>query len=405
MKGAIPDQIVSKVGSQIFHTIRLLGSVSKNEIKKRLGVSATTVNSTVHTLIQEGYIQQSGVGQSTGGRKPLLFEINPSLHFVICASLKNTTITVAKLSLNGDVICRYDQNTGEAKGNAYLDQFIVLLEVFIQEKIENMEYCKGISVVSPGVVDGQQGRILYNSRLAIFDVPLKDKLEEKFGLPVYLENDTNSFVTAERYMGLANQKNMLYVTIGDGVGSGVLVNGSVYRGQNGSAGEIGHTTVVPGGVKCTCNNRGCLESYVGWPAIHARILSALLTQRYETVFSDWVRCEYQKITPELFVSAVNQADELALQIVYELAEYIATALVNVLHLLSPDIIIMSGKVIQGNNILLERIEEILSERKLPTLNKKQLIKTSSLHENLELLGAMAVACDEQFQTMVAMPEN
>ncbi|GAK02686.1 LOW QUALITY PROTEIN: putative ROK-family transcriptional regulator [Geomicrobium sp. JCM 19037] len=375
----------------MFHTIRLQRKASKNLISVQNDVSATTVNTVVQNLLENNFIQEDGIGHSTGGRKPLLYKVNDDIRYVICASLKDHTMTFAKVSLGGVVLDRFTSSVQSLTGEAYIQKFLKEIDQFIA----HLDDCMAISVILPGVIEADRGVVLYNAQLKIYEYPLKQSLQQLYAVPIYIENDTNSFVTAERYMGALHEENVLYVTIGDGVGGGLLVNGSIHRGQHGAAGEIGHMTVVQNGVLCSCNNRGCLESYVSWPAIRGRIISLLMARRSETCLHEWVGNQYEKITPEMFIRAVQNDDPLSIVINNEVAEYVATAFINVLHLLSPDMIVLSGKVVQGNDQLVTRVQQIVEERKLPALASKTNIKLTSLSEEVELFGALSVACSDQ----------
>ncbi|WP_059103016.1 ROK family transcriptional regulator [Shouchella shacheensis] len=380
--------------SNILNLIRLEGPISKRAVAKRIQVSPTTVNSIVSDLMREGFVKEKGVGYSTGGRKPVLYTFDPDVNFVIAVSLSNSSIRIASLNLNGDIKEIKTHATEKRQGRAYIELFLNALTLFV-EHLEDLSRCVGISIIAPGVVDAKRGVIKYNARLALFEVGIKKLVEETFGITTFLDNDTHSFVIAERYFGADAYRNLLYITVGEGVGSGILVNGEIYRGHSGSSGEIGHMAVVQGGAPCSCGNKGCLENYVSWPTIHSKIVSALLTQGVETSISAHIDGDFNSITPELFVEAVEEGDPLSMQLIEEMAEYLSVAIVNAVHLLNPEAVVLSGELVQGNETLLALVREKVSRRALPSVGANVGIHMTSLRGDIEMLGALSVLLQEE----------
>jgi len=192
------------------------------------------------------------------------------------------------MDLEGKILRKKVYSVNQLQGNEIILLLMDLIEQFVAEN-KRLEFCEGISIITPGIVDSNMGMICYNSKLRLYDVPLTEMVEAKFHLPTYLDNDVNAFGLGEYYFGsFSNYKDIIYLTIGDGVGLGVMINGTVYRGFKGSSREIGHTTVVPGGTKCECGNNGCLENYVNWPAIYSNIISSILTKGRDTVIKQLI---------------------------------------------------------------------------------------------------------------------
>ena len=256
--------------SIILDVIRKKGPISRSEIAKTVGISPTTATSAVNDLIKDKLVYENGVGNSSGGRKPVMLCFNPNVYSIIGVALSNSIIKIAEINLEGKVIRKQIYSNRQLFGEEMVRYFLEAIGQFINEQLSVVK-CQGISIITPGIVDTDNGIITYNSKLRLFNVPLKKLVEEKTGLPTLIENDANSYVVAENYFGLFSKyKDMLYITLGDGVGSGIMVDGSIYRGHMGSSGEIGHTTVVLDGVRCECGNKGCLENYVNWPTIYSR---------------------------------------------------------------------------------------------------------------------------------------
>jgi predicted NBD/HSP70 family sugar kinase len=387
--------------SIILDTIRKNGPVSRSEIAKLIDISPTTVTSAVVDLIQEGLVCEDGVGSSSGGRKPVLLRFNPDSHSIIGVSITNSSIKIADMNLEGEILRKEIHPTNLCQGQDMIQLILNVVDQFLAKKI-NIELCHGISVITPGIVDAERGIISYNSKLNLYDVPLKDLIEERTKLPAFIDNDANAFVLAENFFGLFSKfKDLLYITIGDGVGSGLMVNGSIYRGFLGSSGELGHTSVVSGGVKCGCGNKGCLENYVNWPTIYSQIISAMMTKGHDTIMKEMVSNEMSKITPHVFVQAVNQEDELALEIMEDVVNHLAIAITNTVHLFNPEVIILSGDIVQGNPLFLKSIHEQVKRKVIPILKDNINIQSTSLGSEFELLGSAAVILHGKFKFQIS----
>lgn len=387
--------------SIILDMIRKQAPISRSEIAKRINISPTTVTSAVNELMNEGFVREDGIGVSNGGRKPVLLRFDPNSHFIIGVSITNSYIKIAEMNLEAEIRRKEIYSTNLLFGQSVIKHVLELIRQFL-EKTENMNRCVGITIITPGIVDAKKGIISYNTKLDLRNVPLKQLVEQQFGLRTYLDNDTNAFVLAEKHFGpYGHFKDLLYITVGDGLGSGLMINGSIYRGHNGSSGELGHTTVERGsGVRCECGNVGCLESYVRWPAIYSKILSAIMTRGQSTKIQELVPEDISQITPAIFIKALNMGDELCLKILEEVVSYLAAGVINYIHLFNPEVIILGGEIVQGNPIFLEAIQQHVSKHVIPVLREDITIRPTTLGTEFEMLGAAAVLLQEKFQSPV-----
>ncbi|MFS0821483.1 ROK family transcriptional regulator [Bacillus sp. 1P02SD] len=383
--------------SIILDTIRKQGPISRSDIAKMINISPTTVTTAVSDLINEGYVREDGVGFSKGGRKPVLIRFNPNSRYIIGVSITNSSIKISEMNLEGAIVKKESYPTNLCQGQDIIDLLLKMLKEFLESK-ENLRLCEGISIITPGIVDAKNGVISYNTKLKLFDVPLKQIVENQFGLPTFIDNDTNAYVLAENYFGsFMKYKDLVYITIGDGVGSGIMFNGQIIRGNKGSAGELGHTSVVKGGLKCECGNEGCLENYVNWPAIYSKIVSAVMTQGKETSIRNLIKGDFKSITPAVFVEALNEGDGVCYQIVEEIVSHLSTSIINLIQLLSPEVIILSGEIVQGNPIFIDLLKEKVSKHVIPILREEVNIQPTSLGAEFEMLGAAAVILQEKYQ--------
>jgi predicted NBD/HSP70 family sugar kinase len=381
--------------SNVLSLIRKDGPISKRKVAKQINVSPTTVNSVVQDLLVEGIVRVEGIGESSGGRKPVLYSFNPDVYTGIAVILHNSSFEIALLNMEGEVKCKQTFRTGKAEGKDYIEQLIKALSDFASN-LESNDRCLGISVITPGLVDSSRGMIVYNAKLDLHHIPIKQQIEERTKLKTLVENDTNAFVIAERYFSKDFFCNVLYVSVGEGVGAGILLNGEIYRGFSGSSGEFGHMTVVPGGATCSCGNRGCLENYINWPSVHSKIVAAMLTRGTKTVFSPMVNEDVMKLRPYHFVKAIEEGDELALSIADDISDHLSVAIVSAVHLLNPQAVIVNGEIFKNNAYLLRLIQVKVRKHALPPVGSEIIIKQTSLNENVERLGAISLLLQEEF---------
>jgi N-acetylglucosamine repressor len=381
--------------SIILETIRVSGRISRADIAKKNGLSPTTVSSAVNELIQEGLVSEFGTGSSNGGRKPVLLQFDPDNKFLIGVSVTNSLITVAELNLEASVHKKTEYQVQNQIGDSFVTYVLECLEQFLQGS-SDFTKCVGISVIVPGVIDSVNGVIHYNARLGLKEVPLKAMIEKRFGLPTWLDNDVNAIALAEKNFGAFQEfDNLIYIRVDQGIGVGIYMNGSIYRGHFGGAGEFGHISIDHSGIRCECGNVGCLENYVSWSAIYSKIIVAI-TKGRPTMMMDFVNGDVNKITPRDFRRAIDQHDSLAIAIIDEIANYLGVGIVNLVNLFNPQGIIIGGELAHNNSILLSKVKDIINQQALKTLTKGLEIHSASLGENFEVIGAAAVLLREMF---------
>lgn len=381
--------------SIILDTIRHYGPISRSEIAKRHKLSPTTVTSAVSELIRDSLVSEVGTGTSNGGRKPILLQFSPDSHFLIGISISGSKITIAEMNLEAKVRKKEAYSIKSYQGDSVIAYLLQIIEQFVQP-YENLDNCVGISIVTQGIVDSDNGVIRYNPKLKLKDTPVREIVESRFQIKTWLDNDTNAYLLAEKNIGDFNHyQNMLYVTIGDGLGSSILVNGSIYRGYAGGAGEFGHTTIDRAGVRCDCGNIGCLENYVSWPAIYSKLLSGLAKGKQSCIM-ELAGNDINRISSKIFCLALAQNDPFAESILEETASYLATGLVTLVHLFNPEVIILGGDIALENSLLISKVTEYVNEYAHGILTEGLAIRPNSLGEDVEVVGAAAVLLQDRF---------
>jgi N-acetylglucosamine repressor len=386
--------------SIILRTIRHYGPISRSEIAKKNKISPTTVTAAVKELIRQGLVYEDGVGVSTGGRKPVLVRFSSDSKFIIAVAITNSSIKIAEMNLEAKVRKQKIFPVYNLTGKLVIDYLLKSIGQFLEE-YSDLTKCIGISIISPGIINVDKGIIYENTKLKLKNIPLKEMVEKQFKLKTWLENDANAIALAEKRFGAYRKfKNLIYITIGDGVGAGIIVNGSIFRGCRGGAGEVGHTSIDRNGIPCDCGNTGCLENYVSWPAICSKVLSSV-AQGKPTMMSELVKGDINRVTPSIFRDALKKNDQLAKEIMKDTAAYLATGMVNLVNLLNPDIIILGGKVAYDNHFLLSQVKKLVFKQALTILTNKLEICSTSLRDDFRMIAAATIPLQEIFHFSIS----
>ncbi|MCJ8013829.1 ROK family transcriptional regulator [Paenibacillus sp. KQZ6P-2] len=386
--------------SIILNKIRSHGPISRISIAKECRVSPSTVASAVQELIKEGYVSELGAGKSSGGRKPILLKFAPDNHYIIVIAITNSSIELAELNLEARIRRKHLKPVKGQKGVEIIRLMTEELDLFMQDSA-GREQCIGIAVTVPGVVNVEKGIVYYNSKLRLENVPLKEMIEQRYGLPTWIENDANAVVLAERRFGSCGEyPDLIYIVVGDGVGAGILVNDSVLRGNSGGAGEFGHTSVSRSGIRCECGNVGCLENVISWTAVYSRIVASITSGR-PTVLNELCKGNFSEIRPSLYKEAIRLGDALSNDINEEIAEHLSAGMINLVNLFNPGAIILDGSLAYDNPKLLEQIRERVQKHGMRILKDGIRITQSSLGPDRNLIGGAAVILRQIFRFSLA----
>lgn len=248
----------------------------------------------------------------------------------------------------------------------------------------------GASIVVPGTVNKQNTTVVQAPNLPSLDsFGLKDALEKRLKLSVLLENDANAAAVGEMWLGAARgARNVICITLGTGVGGGIILDGKLWRGTDGSAGELGHTTVDPFmGPQCKCGNTGCLEMFASATAI-VRMTRESLSNYPKTILRD------QCLTAEKVYDAAKQGDELALAIFKKVGQYLGVGLANLINVLGPEVIVIGGGVANAWDLFESDLNEQIKKRAFPSLSGQVRIRQAECGDNAGLLGAAKLAFDQ-----------
>lgn len=305
---------------------------------------------------------------------------------VLAADLGGTNLRMAVVDHQGKILYRVRRETPRGESAGEIVEAIVKSAAECRESSADFQV-RGICLAVPGTVNAGEGVIVTAPNLpALNDFRMVEVLEKKLGIKTVLENDANAAAVGEHWRGAAQGfADSILVTLGTGVGGGIIIDGKILRGKNGMAGEIGHIGVESFGAPCRCGSRGCIEQYASATAI-VRIAKELAAEYPDSILPHDARLTAQEI-----FEAGKSGDQLALEVFRQMGFYLGVALSSLLNILNPEVIIIGGGASAGWELFMPHTRETIHQRAFEGLSEKAKIVRSALGDDAGILGAARLA--------------
>ncbi len=389
----LPPQNVKNINKYtILDLIRFSsGGVSRVVLARRMGLTRAAVTAIVNDLLSTGIIREAGGIHVHSGRPAVELEIDPTRGFVagIDFGASHLAILIADLGMHilEEAEIAIDIQDGP---KTCLDQADHILHELLNKAGKELKNILAIGVGVPGPIVSDAGMVLAPPIMPGWDrFPIRASLEKMWGCPVSLSNDSELGALGEWAAGAGRgEQNLAYIKIGTGIGAGLLLDGQIYRGVTGSAGEIGHLTIEENGPLCACGNHGCLEAIAGGRAIAQQAQDAARNDP-RTQLANIKPIE--SITARHVNSAARQGDLKAQQILSRAGMYLGIAIAGVINMFNPGMVIIGGGVAQSGDILLEPIRLAVQRRSLPAATRAVRITTAMLGRRSSSMGAIIQA--------------
>jgi len=315
--------------------------------------------------------------------------------YIIGVDLGGTNIVVGAMSEDGsrEFGMRSESTHAERGPEAVVDRIIAMIEMAIAQATEATNASRkdflGVGIGAPGPLDRERGLVIVAPNLGWHDLPLRDIIGERVRLPATLDNDANCATVGEWWQGAAKGgRNVVGMTIGTGIGGGLILEGKLFHGASDVAGEIGHTTIDAAGRYCRCGNYGCLEAYASGPAIALRAREAL--ERDEvSVLRKMVNGALDQLTAQIVYEAANLGDALALEIVRDTARFLGTGVANLLNIFNPDVVVIAGGVTKAGERLFDPLRAEVKRRAFRPAVDACRIVPGALPGTAGVVGAVA----------------
>ena len=319
-----------------------------------------------------------------------------STRFIIGVDLGGTNIVAGAMPDDGSALhARRSQPTHATLGaDAVVDRIVQMISdviaVTMAETGAKREQFVGVGIGAPGPLDRDQGLVVVAPNLGWKDFPLRDRIQEGTGLPVALDNDANCATLGEWWTGAARgASSVVGMTIGTGVGGGLILDGKLYHGASDVAGEIGHTTIDMNGRRCACGNYGCLEAYASGPNIADRARERISGEEH-SVLAEMVGGDLSKITAYTVYEAAKAGDDAALDVVKETARFLGAGVANLLNVYNPDVVVIAGGVTEAGDALFEPLRAEARRRAFKPAFDACRIVPGELQGSAGVVGAVAV---------------
>jgi glucokinase-like ROK family protein len=368
----------------VLELIREQGPISRSQIARRLHLSPATITRIVSVLLENGIVLEGSSIHSQYGRRPVLLEFNPRASLIIGVYV-HKNIEGALSDLNGEILER--RVVPSVPGEAGVERLVTLIQDLHQVSKDFGPPVRGVGIGAPSIVTVEEGTVVWAPSLGWRNLPLKSRVEESIHLPVFVENEVNLIALGESWRGVGRGvRNLVCISLGAGIGAGIILDGQLYRGSHDAAGEVGYIIPNESCLGCVYDEYGCLESLAGSMGIVQRALTHLANGG-SSVLRDRNGNNSPDLTVEMVLSAAREGDALARTVLDETLDYLSIAVANLVCILDPDCIVISGDLAEFGDLFIEPIQARLRGA-VPNVPD---IVLSQLRTDAAVLGALAIA--------------
>ncbi|MFI8344133.1 ROK family protein [Streptomyces sp. NPDC085639] len=364
---------------RVVRAVRLAGSLTQAEIARATGLSAATVSNIVRELKDGGTVEVTDT--SAGGRRARSVSLSGDAGIVIGVDFGHTHLRVAVGNLAHQVLAEesepLDVDASWAEG---FDRAEALVGRLIADIGVGLEKVIGVGLGVPGPIDVESGTLGSTAILPGWaGINPRQELSQRLGVPVYVDNDANLGALGELVWGSGRGvKDLAYIKVASGVGAGLVINGQIYRGPGGTAGEIGHITLDESGPVCRCGNRGCLETFAA-----ARYVLPLLQGTHGP-----------ELTMERVVELAREGDPGCRRVITDVGRHIGSGVASLCNLLNPSRVVLGGSLAEAGELVLAPIRESVGRYAIPSAARQLSVLTGNLGGRAEVLGALALVLSE-----------
>ncbi len=391
--------VLTRDEGEIIQLLRQYDQISRTDLARMTGWSRAKITLDMDALIKKGLVIEIGEGVSEGGRKPRLLSINNGLGFLVGVDIGATSIDLALSDVRGKILQRRSEAADVRDApDTVLGRCSELICDMLSAEAAHPEKILGIGVGVPGPVEFSKGVLVAPPLMPLWErYPIRDFFHKTFRSAfVVVDNDVNIMALAELREGDGRGlDHFIFIKIGTGIGCGIVSNGKIHRGADGSAGDIGHICVDKNGPVCRCGNLGCLEAVTAGPAIAERAINAA-RDGSSTILARKMEANGGTLATEDVGAAMREGDRSALEIVQHSGRVIGETLASLVNFFNPSYIFFGGGVTNLGNQLLSSIRQAVLNRSLPLATRHLVIDYSSMGPDAGIIGAICLAKDHLF---------
>ena len=372
------------------------GSSTITDLSKELDLSIPTVTKFISEMCEDGYINDYGKLETSGGRHPSLYGLNPESGYFIGVDIKKFAVNIGLINFKGDMmelkmnIPYKFENTPEA-----MEELCRLISSFIKKTKVNTEKILNININISGRVNPESGYSF--SQFNFSERPLAEVLTDKIGCQVCIDNDTRAMTYGEYLQGcVKGEKNIIFVNISWGLGIGIIIDGKIYTGKSGFSGEFGHINVFDNEILCHCGKKGCLETEASGSAIY-RILQERIKKGECSILSGRANNQELPLTLDEIISAVNKEDLLCIEIVEEIGQKLGKQIAGLINIFNPELVIIGGTLSLTDDYIAQPIKTAIRKYSLNLVNQDSVSTVSKLKDRAGIVGACMLARSRMFE--------
>ena len=371
------------------------GNSTITELAKELDLSIPTVTKFIAEMSEEGFLNDYGKLETSGGRHPILYGLNPDSGYFMGVEIKRFTINLGVINFKGDMVeMKMDIPYNFENTKKRMSELCIIITDFIDSLSISKDKILNININISGRVNPELGYSY--STYSFEERPLAEILTERLGYKVTIDNDTRAMAFGEFMKGcVKGEKNIIFVNISWGLGIGIIINSKLYIGKSGFAGEFGHINVYDNEVLCHCGKKGCLETEASGSALHRKLINRI--KNGETSILSKRVLKGDNITLEDILSATMQEDMLCIEIIEDIGEKLGKEIAALINILNPELVIIGGSLSSTGDYITQPIKTAVRKYSLNLVNKDSQIKTSKLNDKVGVVGSCMMARSRMFE--------
>ncbi len=370
------------------------GKLSCADLSERIGKSIPLTMKILNELMAEGYVTESGYAPSSGGRRPIMYSIKPDTIYILSVAMDQLVTRISLMGVGNQHVLPVEEFELPLTSNPKALQMLgaKIEEVIRKTGIEKKKIV-GVGIGMPGFVDFKKG--INYSYMETEGKTISEYLSEKLGMPVYIDNDSSLIALAEFRFGAAlHKRNAMVINLSWGIGLGMILSGELFRGQNGFAGELSHIPLFNNDRLCNCGKSGCLETGASLLVVIEKAVQGIKEGRISSLGKSFPSGHAEQDW-ESIVQAAQKGDRFVIEILSDTGYDIGKAVAILIHLMNPEVVILSGRGTLAGKLWLAPIQQALNEHSIPRLAVNTTMAVSTLGYQAELIGSAALVMENR----------
>jgi len=384
----------------VVNTILKYEPISRTKIAELTELSLSTVSNIVASLIKKGLVQETGEDKSKGGRKPIMLKLNPGMGLVIGIKIGLDGIVAALVNLKGTILYQIACPVPVKEGKGTVIKSVMnVIRNLIKEARADFSQVIGCGIGVSGLVDSSCGTLLHSAILGWENIQFKELLEKEFNIPVFVDKDVNALALGEKRYGAARGiNNFVCVTVGTGIGAGIVLNGEIYHGNSGGAGELGHIIIDKNGPLCYCGKHGCLEVFSSDRFIIKEAKKALTGGKKTLIKNFLNNTDLNNLSVSTILEAARKGDIVAKDIFEQAGRNLGIGISNLINIIDPEVILMEGREMKAGKLIFHPMQKAIRENS--PLRRDIKILSPQLEEKGWVIGAAELVLKEIFKAPI-----